>query len=803
MVQSLKLTIQGLYSHPNPLSNVPQGALTIADNLVIDRPGEASSRRGLKQFNPTLTGIKKFYSFVGKLLALTATTLYRDNASAWTSIGSLAAPTGAIKVNSFQQNQAIHFLSDAGSKVLDSLTGSLTASGVAPAIEITGALSSAGSGFFTNNTQVAYRVVFGRRDANGFLLLGAPSARLVMTNTSGSADTTAITFSLPSAQLSTDHFWQLYRSFVSVNQTADPGDELQLVIEKPIASGDLTAGLITFTDTRAEADLGALLYTSPSQDGIAQANRRPPLAVDAAEFKQCAFYANTKLRPNIEVTLIAQPTINDTFVITRGVSTFTYTAKALENVAAHQFAIGATLAATVESLIRVIARDTTNKKVFGYATDGATVFFEAAEFADTFSLSVTGATIAFNLATMVSSSDEHNNRVYISRQGLPQAVPTISFLDLGSSRAAVLRVIANRDAVFFLKEDGIFRVTGFGPDSFVAEVHDSTLFLRGPETAVLVDNSIFCMTTQGPVAIDLSGKTFIGRQIESELLQRSQLSNFTSLAYGISYTSDRKYMLAMPATASETVPSEIFVYSYLTGAWTKWPLSMRQGLVHSELLYLARAADDQALQERKAFTDFDFADDEYTVNITGVSGDEVTVTSVPTGVVVGMTLVQGFLEDVIVEIVGTTLTLRHSYVWSNGAATVYTPILNKLMFSIEAMDNPGVVKQLSDASYLFRDARFDTATALTASNFSNGTASSTLESPSKGPWGFFPWGEAPWGGLPGGFQALRMYFPTAVNMGHWFEFGLELEQAFNAFSFLGMSVTAEVGFTDFRISRGQ
>jgi len=259
----------------------------------------------------------------------------------------------------------------------------------------------------------------------------------------------------------------------------------------------------------------------------------------------------------------------------------------------------------------------------------------------------------------------------------------------------------------------------------------------------------------------------------------------------------------MPATASETTPSEIFTYSYLTGAWTKWPLRMRQGLVHSELLYLARASDDQALQERKAFNDFDFADDEYTVNITGVSGDTITVTSVPTGVVEGMTLVQGFLEDVIVDIAGTTLTLRHSYIWSNGAATVYTPILNKLMFSIEAMDNPGVVKQLSDAVYLFRDARFDTATALTASNFSNGTASSTLESPSKGPWGFFPWGEAPWGGLPGGFQALRMYFPTAVNMGHWFEFGLELEQAFNAFSFLGMSVTAEVGFTDFRISRGQ
>ena len=37
MSQELKLRIRGLFSHSNDLSAVPDGALSKADNIVIDR----------------------------------------------------------------------------------------------------------------------------------------------------------------------------------------------------------------------------------------------------------------------------------------------------------------------------------------------------------------------------------------------------------------------------------------------------------------------------------------------------------------------------------------------------------------------------------------------------------------------------------------------------------------------------------------------------------------------------------------------------------------------------------------------
>ena len=46
MAQELKLKIRGLYTHPNDLSEVPDGALAIADNIVIDEESVAASRRG-------------------------------------------------------------------------------------------------------------------------------------------------------------------------------------------------------------------------------------------------------------------------------------------------------------------------------------------------------------------------------------------------------------------------------------------------------------------------------------------------------------------------------------------------------------------------------------------------------------------------------------------------------------------------------------------------------------------------------------------------------------------------------------
>jgi len=56
MLPSVQLTNLGLYTFPNLLNAqmVPPGAMTIADNINIDRPGVAETRRGFDFYGTTL-----------------------------------------------------------------------------------------------------------------------------------------------------------------------------------------------------------------------------------------------------------------------------------------------------------------------------------------------------------------------------------------------------------------------------------------------------------------------------------------------------------------------------------------------------------------------------------------------------------------------------------------------------------------------------------------------------------------------------------------------------------------------------
>ena len=79
MSQKLRLKIKGLYTHPNPLSEVPDGALAAATNLVIDRESIAESRRGNKQYGSPLTDVAKLMVYRDTLLAHAGSSLYRDS----------------------------------------------------------------------------------------------------------------------------------------------------------------------------------------------------------------------------------------------------------------------------------------------------------------------------------------------------------------------------------------------------------------------------------------------------------------------------------------------------------------------------------------------------------------------------------------------------------------------------------------------------------------------------------------------------------------------------------------------------
>jgi hypothetical protein len=179
--------------------------------------------------------------------------------------------------------------------------------------------------------------LWGYRDANDNLILGAPSQREQITNYSGATKALDVRVTIPSG-VTTSWFYQLYRAAAVTG--SDPSDEMGLVYEGNPTAGEITAGYLTITDITPDALRGATLYTSSSQEGLAAQNERPPMCKDIAVYKNSTFYANTTSKHRYYLTLLAAGGSNglvvDNTVTLGGIA---YTAKLVENSATPNFRV--------------------------------------------------------------------------------------------------------------------------------------------------------------------------------------------------------------------------------------------------------------------------------------------------------------------------------------------------------------------------------------------------------------------------------------------------------------------------------
>src|SRR5262249_16547421 len=173
------------------------------------------------------------------------------------------------------------------------------------------------------------------------------------------------------------------------------------------------------------------------------------------------------------------------------------------------------------------------------------------------------------------------------------------------------------------------------------------------------------------------------------LLQLATISNFSTIAWACAYESDRKYILAIPSSTSDTYPTILYVFNAITATWTTWDRSMSAGLVLSRdnKLYMGSALSTSkyVYQERKSYTLADNADEEVAVTIVSSSGTTVTVAST-TGLEVGWQLTQfsgSTLQrsSMITAITdGTHLEVDDTLTWAAGAATAYAPIPEQVTY---------------------------------------------------------------------------------------------------------------------------
>lgn len=784
-MQDITLEVAGLYTHPNPLSSVPKGGLSVADNIVIDRENLAESRRGFMQY-AELPDVQKGFNFSDLLVVHADDKFMIDNGTGTFAniannsyTASLDGPSTNLRAQSVQANGNLYLTTDKGVIKLDNAAGTLARAGVPRALDLSATAANVAGGFLANNSAVAYRIVWGTLDANKNLILGTPSPRAEVNNSSANVQQVTLNFSVPPDCQYTSYFWQLYRSLPSVAYDVPGDDQLQLIAQEPYVSGDN----VTYVDNRPDSLMGAALYTNDLQEGITMANDRPPFATDICSFEGMTFYANTKLAHRIILTMDAQPAVGNAV----NIAGQTYTANT-------EFAIGADVVATVKNLTVAINRNANNSIVRAVYVLGGSFLIERVDYDAAFTANT--ATTGWFRDTMpvTSINDAALNRVYISKGGRPEAVPELSSIDVGRADKAILRIIPIRDCVFVLKEDGIWRITGTDPSNLVPEAHDTTYSVVGPETAVRLDNTVVCCSTKGVIAISVGGVTPLSRPIEKDILRKMAQPNFLSLAWAAAYTSDRKYILGVPNDETSTDVDVLYVFNTFTQSWTNWPLSWAHAVVSEadDKLYALRSTDNTVLKERKDFLITDYADDEYPVTISAYTTGEYDITLADvTDVSVGQSIKQNNAVGKITAITGNVVTVDVVQSWANAAATVYDAIPCKLRWLEQHGGNPSIIKWFTEITYLFEAARFRTVRVGFSSNFTSAYTRTDLRARAAAAWGRFPWGGQPWGSSLGGKQGMRTLVPRAMARALWLTLEVSLSTAFNTFGLAGAVLSFE------------
>lgn len=815
MSQKLILKASGLFTNSNQLSTVPDGALNVATNVVIDKDNIVESRRGyerIEAFGSSSDRADVITSYQDKII------VHRSNDSkiSFLSGGTWSDYSGTYshidndlaRIRFQEMNGNLYFTSSDGIKMLDAYNGTVYSTGLPQGLDGEATLSGA-SGFMSDDTQLAYRIVWGSRDVNNNLYLSAPSQRITVSNSTGGTRDVSLTFTIP-AGISTADFYQIYRSPESASATSEPNDEMQLVYESNPTSGEITAKSITVIDLTDDSLKGAFLYTNSNQEGIQESNNIPPKAHDIHPFKGFMFFANIETKHLLNLSLIstggALGLVNNDTIIIDGI---TFTGKATTTVASREFkiftagSVSQNIADTAKELCKVVNQYVSNTSVYAYYVSGYTdlpgqIRIEARSLGDSFSTSVSRAT-AWNLDNDGdSSNNQYSNGLMWSKIQQPEHVPSTHLELIGSKSQPIRRIVALRDTLFILKDDGVWRLTGEN-GSWSIEPVDSSTKILAPESVSVLNNQIFALTDQGIVSISDVGVSVLSRPIENQLLEiyGYDLDSVKSVSYGISYETDRKYILNTISVENDTYATQSFVYNVFTRAWTIWDKHSKTGFVSpvDDKIYLCSPTEEYILKERKSYNFSDFADESIEGNsysIVSFSGTSIVLNTVD-DITVGDLLQQSSTNYSVITAIDTltnTITIYDSSItWSIAGCDILKAINTEVEWVNIHCDNPALDKLFQETSLLFRKKNFTSANMSFFTDLSAGYSDATIQGIYGGSlWGSFPWGSVPWGGesTP---SPVRCFIPREKTRGTLLGINFNIRNAFSEWSLNGISLT--------------
>jgi hypothetical protein len=296
---------------------------------------------------------------------------------------------------------------------------------------------------------------------------------------------------------------------------------------------------------------------------------------------------------------------------------------------------------TARSLVRVINRYASST-IYAYYISGEDDFpgkmlFKSRLLSDPeFTVTVTtGTGLSYNPnpenATVASDNEEIANRVYISKLQQPEAVPLLNYIDIGSRKFEIERIIGLRDGIFVFKKDGIFRISGSTPSDLSVSLIDNSTRIMAPDSAAVGNNQIYAISDQGIIKVSDTGVANISSNMERTLimplLNKEVYPSTPTATWGMFYETERKYLLFTVTNSSDTVATQCFTYNVFTQCWTRYPISKTCGIINlkDDKMYLGIPDQAYIERERKRFEYRDFADRELVKSINDIDVDNETI----------------------------------------------------------------------------------------------------------------------------------------------------------------------------------
>lgn len=831
MLPVVQLDSKGLYTYPNQLSQVPPGAMSIAQNVVVDRPGVVETRRGFDFYGTVLpSDAIKGFVFDQRLLWLCSggELVYdSDGDGTWvTYSGSFSPPTDNF-MNATQANGNFYFTTNNGVYKLDSLTGTPRQAGGPPGLDVTTTLGTSDSGTaIINDSQVAYSLVWGYIDANENLILGAPTEWNFVVNSSGDPQDITVETSIP-AGVTTSYFVQVYRTAGTTSATITPGNTFQLATQYTPDNTDLSNGYVSIIDTTPDSLLGAYLYTADGQPANL-ANTPPPLALDICTYNAMTFYMNFTTLQQATVTLAGTDSPNglqedDTITITDigGALTRTYTAKSSNDFANQEFevvtsgSISVNIDTTARNLCSAINQDPGNTLWYAFYQTGTNVLpggiiIQARDLqTDSFAITSSRAgcwtpNLPTSGTTYASANNSSPGSFMVSKPSQPEAVPVAYTVPIqsGNVNVQIYRGLALQDALYLFTTAGVFRVSGTDPTSLQVILFDSSALLIGLQTPQILNNSIYYYSTQGICSVSSGGNQIVSRNIERDVLALTTLSNFTSIAFGTPYESDRKYFLFAPANSTETISTQQYVYNWITQAFTTWTLSASAAIVNQadQHLYVADG-DGNVFQERKNFNNLDYSDQQYSITIDSVdTSTDSIVLSDSSDVMIGDVIQQTVgAQQYSAQVIGNTLASNTIQVddatgFAAGSADSFRSIPTFIEYAAITCGFPLHLKRVTNWKFAFSNANFSALTLSFSSDIYTIEETATLSPVVSAGWGTEPggWGSVPWGVAESAEQYIPCNPSLSTAYAHFWILSLSLTEAFTSLSLDGIMCTFDI-----------